>query len=203
MLPEVLQTFWAALQRGEFITDAAAEAGTYRKKGTRWLAAAGGVRPRRGRDLQGRYLSFAEREEIALARAGGESMRSIGARLGRSPSTISRELGRNRAPDAGGYRVSTAHALAYQRASRPKPAKLATNLALREHVERDLGKKYSPEQIAGRLRVEFPDQPEMQVSHETICECRCGAPAGRTTRLGAGDPGVTQKSSGRLGVPSR
>jgi len=183
MLPEVLQTFWAALQRGEFITDAAAEAGTYRKKGTRWLAAAGGVRPRRGRDLQGRYLSFAEREEIALARAGGESMRSIGARLGRSPSTISRELGRNRAPDAGGYRASTAHALAYQRASRPKPAKLATNLALREHVKRDLGKKYSPEQIAGRLRVEFPDQPEMQVSHETICECRCGAPGGRTARL--------------------
>jgi hypothetical protein len=54
MIPEIVQTFWAALQRGEFITDAAAEAGTYRKKGARWLAAAGGVRPRRGRDLKGR-----------------------------------------------------------------------------------------------------------------------------------------------------
>jgi len=82
MLPEVVQAFWAALQRGEFITDAAVQAGTYRKKGARWVAAAGGVRPRRGRDLQGRYLSFVEREEIALARAGGQSMREIAARLG-------------------------------------------------------------------------------------------------------------------------
>ena len=66
MVTDVVQTFWAAMQRGEFITDAAAEAGTYRKKGARWLAAEGGVRPRRGRDLQGRYLSFGEREEVAL-----------------------------------------------------------------------------------------------------------------------------------------
>ena len=65
------------------------------KQGARWVIASGGVRPRRGRNLQGRYLCFAEREEIALARAAGESMRSIAARLGRSPSTISRELGRN------------------------------------------------------------------------------------------------------------
>ncbi len=136
MLPEVVQTFWAALQRGEFITDAAAEAGTYRKKGTRWAAAAGGVRPRRGRALQGRYLSFAEREEIALARAGGESMRRIASRLGRSPSTISRELVRNHA-QGGGYRASTAHALATGGPAGRRPAKLATNLALREHVERD------------------------------------------------------------------
>jgi IS30 family transposase len=81
MMTEVVQRFWAAMQRGEFITDAAAEAGTYRKKGARWLVAAGG-RPRRGRDLKGRCLTFAEREEIALARAGGESMRAIAARLG-------------------------------------------------------------------------------------------------------------------------
>jgi IS30 family transposase len=167
MIPEIVQTFWAGMQRGEFITDAAAQAGTYRKKGTRWLAAAGGVRPRRGRNLKGRYLSFAEREEIALGRAAGESMRQIAARLGRSPSTISRELGRNR-PKVGRYRASTAHALAYDRAGRPKPAKLVTNPVLRGIVERDLGKRYSPEQIAGRLRVEFPDQPEMWVSHETV-----------------------------------
>jgi hypothetical protein len=76
MVTEVVQRFWAAMQRGEFITDAAAEAGTYRKKGARWLVAAGGVRPRRGRDLKGCCLTFAEREEIALARAGGESMRA-------------------------------------------------------------------------------------------------------------------------------
>ncbi len=167
MVPERVQPFWAALQRGEFITDAAAEVGTYRKKGTRWVAAAAGVRPRRGRDLKGRCLSFPEREEIALSRARGESMRCIARRLGRSPSTVSRELRRN-ADRRGGYRATTAHALAWERASRPKPAKLATNLALRAKVEQDLGCRYSPEQIAGRLRVEFPEQPEMWVSTETI-----------------------------------
>jgi len=166
MLAEMVQPFWAALQRGEFITDAAAEVGTYRKKGTRWVAGCGGVRPRRGRDLKGRCLSFSEREEIALARAGGESIRCIARRLRRAPSTVSRELRRN--AGGHGYRATTAHALAYGRASRPKPAKLATNLALRAKVEQDLACRYSPEQIAGRLRVEFPDQPEMRVSPETI-----------------------------------
>src|SRR6478609_7311364 len=67
MVGEVVQVFWTALQGGEFITDAAAAAGTYRKQGTRWVIANGGVRPRRGRNLAGRYLGFAEREEIALA----------------------------------------------------------------------------------------------------------------------------------------
>src|SRR3954453_3208713 len=167
MVSENVQMFWAGLQAGEFITDAAEAAGTYRKQGTRWVLAHGGVRPRRGRNLQGRYLSFAEREEIALARAAGESMRSIARRLKRSPSTISRELARNgEAP--GRYRATTAHAAAWQRAGRPKPARLATNRVLRETVERYLEKKYSPEQIAGRFRTEFPDQPEMRVSHETV-----------------------------------
>jgi len=167
MVPEVVQVFWAAMARGEFVTAAAAEAGTYREMGTRWLAASGGVRPRRGRDLKGRCLTFAEREEIAVARAGGESMRSIAGRLGRSPSTVSRELSRN-ADRAGGYRATTAHARAYVRASRPKPSKLVTNLELRRKVEEDLCRRYSPEQIVGRLRRQFPDDPEMRVSPETI-----------------------------------
>jgi transposase, IS30 family len=167
MVPERVQPFWAALQRGEFINDAAMEVGTYRKKGARWVAACGGVRPRRGRALKGRYLSFAEREEIALARARGESMRCIARRLGRSPATVSRELRRN-ADRRGGYRATAAHALAFERAGRPKPAKLAHNRALRAKVEEYLAQRYSPEQIAGRLRVEFPDQPEMRVSTETI-----------------------------------
>ncbi len=153
LVAELYQPFWAAWQGGEFLADASAVAGTHRK--------------RRGRNLQGRYLSFAEREEIALARAVGASMRSIAARLGRSPSTISRELARN-ADRAGRYRASSAHALAYERASRPKPAKLATNRVLREGVQADLGKRYSPEQIAGRLREDFPDEAEMRVSTETI-----------------------------------
>jgi Helix-turn-helix domain len=89
MVSEVVQPFWAAVQRGEFITGAAESVGSYRVQGRRWIVAAGGVRPRRGRDLQGRYLSFSEREEIAVARAAGESVRGIARRLGRSPSTVS------------------------------------------------------------------------------------------------------------------
>ena len=80
---------------------------------------------------------------------------------------MSRELRRN-VDGRGRYRATTAHALAYHRASRPKPARLVQNLELRAKVEADLAKKYSPEQIAGRLKVDFPDQPEMQVSTETI-----------------------------------
>ncbi len=167
MVPEVFQTFWAAMQRGEFITDAAAEAGTYRRKGAGWLRADGGVRPRRGRKLKGRCLTLAQREEIAIGRARGDSVRAIAAVIGRSPSTVSRELRRN-LDGLGRYRATSAHALAYVRASRPKPAKLVSNPQLRGMVEADLAMKYSPEQIAGRLKVEFPDQPEMQVSTETI-----------------------------------
>jgi IS30 family transposase len=95
-------------------------------------------------------------------------MRKIAARLGRSPSTISRELARNAGCSGQAYRATTAHALAYQRAGRPKPSKLATNLVLRRKVEEDLQLRYSPEQIVGRLRREFPDDPEMRVSTETI-----------------------------------
>jgi len=167
MITDNVQVFWAELQRGEFIGDAAVAAGTYRKQGTRWVIANGGVRPRGGRGLKGRCLSFVEREQIAISCAAGGSVRTIAAQLGRSPSTISRELRRNREA-GGGYRASSAHAMAYQRASRPKPAKLAVNMALREKVEQDLEKKYSPEQITGRLLVEFPDDPEMRVSAETI-----------------------------------
>ena len=167
MVPEVYQVFWAGMAAGEFINDAAIAAGSYRKQGTRWLAAVGGVRPRRGRNLKGRCLTLAQREEIALGRARGDSIRAIAAIIGRSPSAVSRELRRN-ADGLGRYRATSAHALAYHRASRPKPAKLLTNLRLRSMVEAELAKKYSPEQIAGRLKVDFPDQPELQVSTETI-----------------------------------
>src|SRR4051795_220097 len=100
-VPEVVQPFWAALQRGEFIADAAAQVGTYRKQGTRWVAACGGVRPRRGRSLKGRCLSFGEREEIALAHARGEKQCEIARRLGRAPSKISRGVARHPHPTGG------------------------------------------------------------------------------------------------------
>jgi IS30 family transposase len=167
MLPEVMDVFWGALERGETVTDAAKEVGTYREKGVRWIRAEGGIRPRRGRDLKGRCVTFAEREEIVLLRGRGESMRAIARRWGRAPSTISRELRRN-ADRHGEYRPSHAHALAWERAARPKPAKLAINLQLREIVEQDLARKYSPQQISARLRMRFPENPEMWVSTETI-----------------------------------
>jgi DNA-binding CsgD family transcriptional regulator len=177
MVPEVYQVFWAGMAAGEFISDAVIAAGSSGKQGSRWLAAAGGVRPRRGRGLRGRCLTLAQREEIALGRAR-DSIRTIAALLGRSPSTVSRELRRN-ADGLGRYRATTAHALAYHRASRTRPGKLVQNLELRGKVEADLAKKYSPEQIAGRLKVEFPDQPEMQVSTKpstSRCMCNPAAP---------------------------
>jgi transposase, IS30 family len=79
ILPEVYQVFWAGMAAGEFINDAASAAGSYRKQGSRWLAAVGGVRPRRGRNLKSRCLRLAVREEIALGRARGDSIRAIAA----------------------------------------------------------------------------------------------------------------------------
>ena len=102
-----------------------------------------------------------------MGRAAGESIRLIALRLGRSPSPVSRELARN-SDLRGGYLATSAHALAYQRASRPKPAKLASNLVRRDRVEQDLAKKFSPEQVVGRLLLDFPDDLDMRICVETI-----------------------------------
>jgi DNA-binding NarL/FixJ family response regulator len=107
---ETFQVFWAALQRGEFISGAAEQVGTYRKQGSRWVTACGGVRPHRGRDLKGRCLTFAERDEIALSIAGGETIRVIARRLERAPSTVSRELDRNADRRDGRYRDNRSRA---------------------------------------------------------------------------------------------
>ena len=111
-------------------------------------------------------LSFAEREEVSRGLAGGESLRSIARRLGRSPSTISREVvangGRRR------YRACRADKAALRRVRRPKPSKLASCARLRAVVEERLEVRWSPAQISGWLVEEFPDDPEMRVSHETI-----------------------------------
>ena len=150
----------------------------------------------------GRYLSFAEREEIAILRAGGRGVCEIAREVGRSASTISRELRRNAATRSGGleYRATTAQWHADQRAKRPKAAKLAVNLELRAYVQARLSgavqrpdgttidgppvpwkgrrhgrradrrwaRSWSPEQISNRLRLEFPDDQSMRVSHEAI-----------------------------------
>lgn len=129
------------------------------------IASTGGVRPPVRRRAPDR-LTVAEREDIACGVAAQLSVRAIARGLGRPASTVSRELARN--GGRGSYRPSVADQAAWQRASRPKACKLALNPALREHVQIGLGLQWSPEQIAGWLRVEFPDDPELRVSHETI-----------------------------------
>ncbi len=111
-------------------------------------------------------LSLAEREEISRGVAAGESLRSIARRLGRSPSTVSREVAGN--GGARRYRAVVADRAALKRARRPKPAKLAVHPELCALVESKLELRWSPQQISGWLSETFPDRPEMQVSHETI-----------------------------------
>ena len=111
-------------------------------------------------------LSLREREEISRGLAAGESRRSIARRVGRAPSTIAREVTRN--GDARRYRACAADRAALARARRPKVAKLAACPRLRAVVESKLELRWSPQQISGWLVGEFPDDPEMRVSHETI-----------------------------------
>jgi IS30 family transposase len=115
-----------------------------------------------------RYLSREERCEIARLRDAGLGVRQVAARLGRSPSTVSRELARNAAPRGAGYQPELAHQMARGRQRRPKPSKLSGNPGLRSAVQGMLNRRYSPEQASGRLKGMHPGDPSMQVSHETI-----------------------------------
>jgi len=131
----------------------------------RFLRQTGGIRPGPQRRREG-HLAAGEREEISRGIAAGLSGRVIAGRLGRSPSTVSREIDRNGGRDA--YRAVDADAAAYGRARRPKPSKLATDPVLRERVSTKLVEDWSPQQIAARLRLQHPDEPGLRVSHETI-----------------------------------
>jgi transposase, IS30 family len=114
-----------------------------------------------------RYLDREERYEIARLREAGLTMRQVADRVGRSPSTICRELARNAGPH--GYQPERAHRLAWDRQRRPKASRLAASPALRDKVQAMLTfRRYSPEQVSGRLKVLHPGDPSMQVSHETI-----------------------------------
>jgi IS30 family transposase len=130
------QLFWAAIARGVTSDEAGRIAGLAENVGLRWFRENGGVPPCLP-PLSGRYLSFAEREEIAILRAQRYGVRAIAEAINRSPSTISRELRRNAATRSGGfeYRATTAHWHADRKAKRPKAAKLLTNDKLRSYVQ--------------------------------------------------------------------
>lgn len=205
--PEVLREeqkrFWKSIAQGQSSEDAAESCGMSAPVGGRWFRRAGGMPPIHLGERSARYLCFAEREEIAILRAQGASIRSIACRLHRAPSTISRELRRNAATRSGGlaYRATTAQWHSERRAQRPKTVKLADNARLRNYVQERLAGKvrsdsgravsgpavaswngrrhgrrqdrrwatsWSPQQIAHRLRIEYPDDESMRISHETI-----------------------------------
>ena len=194
--------FWAAIARGSKTEAAGVAAGVSGPVAFRWFRHAGGVNPCLPATVSGRYLSFSEREDIAMLRAQGAGVRQIARQVGRDPSTISRELRRNASTRTYRleYRASIAQWHAERRARRPKVAKLVANERLRQYVQdrlsgavcdaagRVLGppgpgwkgrnkphrgdrrwaKGWSPQQIAHRLAVDFPDDESMRISHEAI-----------------------------------
>jgi len=194
--------FWRSIAAGASSEEAAAAAGVSQAVGSRWFRQAGGMPPISLAPQSGRYLSFSEREEIAILHAQRVGVREIARRLRRSASTISRELRRNASTRSNAvvYRATTAQWHAERRASRAKFSKLAANDALREYVQERLAgaiarpdgepvpgpdvrfigrrhgrrqdrrwaKAWSPEQIANRLRIDFPDDDSMRISQEAI-----------------------------------
>ena len=170
MVPSVLQQAWDVYARSQSQAVAAAAVGLERSTLSKWIAADGGVRPRQGRNAgNGKRLCFEERCAIEAGLAVRESQASIARRIGFSAGTVSREVVRGRL-DSGRYSAKRGQAVAVENGRRPKGVKLAENPRLRARVEEDLEKKYSPEQIAGRLRHDFPDDSEMWVHYNTIYE---------------------------------
>jgi IS30 family transposase len=199
---EERQRFWRLIAGGLSSEEAAVACGVSMPLGPRWFREGGGMPSISLDPPSGRYLSFAEREEIAVLRAQERGVREIARRLGRSPATISRELRRNAATRGGrlDYRASVAQWHADRQARRPKASKLAVNDRLRQYVQerlagtvrtpqgrgvegpqaRWIGRRHgrrqdrrwaaswSPEQIANRLSVDFPEDETMRISHEAI-----------------------------------
>ena len=157
---------WERWQGGQCVADIARALGRRNKSGVyRILAHDGGIGPIPRRRAAG-ALRLEEREEISRGIAAGRSLREIARDLGRSPSTVSREIGRNGGRQV--YRASRADRRAWNLALRPKPCRLAHHGPLRWRVAQKLALQWSPAQIAGWLKQRFPTDPDMQLSHEAI-----------------------------------
>jgi IS30 family transposase len=159
---------WDLYRRGESIREIERVVGETLPRIRRFLRDCGGIRPVPRRRRVG-HLTAAEREEISRGIAAGESGRLIAGRLGRSASTVAREIARNDGRD--GYRAAAADAAAYVRARRPKEPMLAGEPGLRAVVLEKLEEQWSPQQISAWLRRCYPGDPRMRVSHETIYRC--------------------------------
>jgi len=169
----VRRGFWELVRGGLSPAAAAGAAGVSERTGVGWFHEAGGVMPPRVTPGTARpRLTFEEREEIAVLRASGASNADIARAVGCHRSTVGRELRENSTYHADGhrptYRASMAQKRSDWRARRPKPSKLAASDRLREVVQDRLEAEDSPEQVSGRLKVDYPDDPEMRVSPEAI-----------------------------------
>lgn len=176
------RAFWRLIRQGCSSREAARRVGLNSEAGKRWFRQAGGMPPLSVVEPSGRRLNIYDREQISAGMNAGKSIRQIAKELGRHPSTVLKELRKNmyhqqfrRRSTAGfqaqppwNYSPHRAQLRADKKASRPKTAKLAGNPRLRTEVEARLKLNHSPEQISGRLMIEFADDPEMRVSHETI-----------------------------------
>jgi transposase, IS30 family len=158
--------FWEQVRRWPSWESAGLAVGVSVGTAKRWAAESGGVKPRLC--APSRRLSYRERCRIEDLLDVGWSPAAIARDLGRHRSTVGRELARHRKVRTGRYGADHAQSGADAAARRPKPAKLTTNARLRREVQDRLVRHHSPEQVARRLREDFPDDPEMWVSHETI-----------------------------------
>jgi IS30 family transposase len=165
LTPEQQRELWARWKAGESLSDIGRAMGRVRSGIHHWLAACGGIAPAI-RKRSARALSNTERETISRGLSSGHSIRRMAVELGRAPSTVSREIKRHGGRAA--YRALQADKLAWQRALRPKQCALRLNAELRRIVAGKLTLDWSPEQISAWLKLQYPDDPGMHVSHETI-----------------------------------
>jgi IS30 family transposase len=181
--PERARAVWDGLSQGLGPMEVSRRTGVSKSLIYRWHHKVGGVyRPAAAAPYCPRYLDREERYELARLSGQGLGVRAIGRAMNRSASTISRELDRNGDPRSGRYQPERAGRLAWERQRRPRPTKLAGSPELRDVVQGWLGKRFSPEQIAGRLRVEHPDDEAMRISHESIYQAIYVHPRGGLKR---------------------